>query len=84
MEEKRNETLLTPCPELADATVLATLDLPTRVKRVLETHGLTTVQAVREAPDKTLLSLPDLGPASVKLLRETLGLPSSMGVRPKS
>ena len=36
----------------------------------------------REASDATLLGLQDLGPGSVTSLRETLGLPSTDGVRP--
>jgi hypothetical protein len=32
--------------------------------------------------DETLVGLPDLGKASVAHLRETLGLPSTAGVRP--
>jgi hypothetical protein len=59
MEENVNECCLCPRPDLAGATLIARLDLPTRV---LEAHGLTTVQAVRGAPDKSLLSLPGLGP----------------------
>jgi hypothetical protein len=41
-----------------------------------------TVGEVREISDETLLSFQDLGTASVAHLRETLGLPSSDGVRP--
>jgi hypothetical protein len=44
--------------------------------------SLKTVGEVREASDATLLSLQDLGQGSVAHLRETLGLPSTDGVRP--
>jgi hypothetical protein len=40
------------------------------------------VGEVREASDKMLLSLPDLGASSVTHLRETLGLPWTDGARP--
>jgi hypothetical protein len=38
----------------------------------------------REAPDGMLLSFQDLGQRSVAYLRETLGQPSTDGVRPLS
>jgi hypothetical protein len=41
-----------------------------------------TIGQVRDAPDGMLLSFQDLGPGSVAHLRETLGLPSTDGVRP--
>jgi hypothetical protein len=50
---------------------------------VLAAAGLTTVGEVRETADETLLSFQDFGPGSVTLLRETLGLPSCDGVRPR-
>jgi hypothetical protein len=43
---------------------------------------LKTVGEIREASDAMLLSLQDLGKGSVADLRETLGLPSTDGVRP--
>ena len=50
--------------------------------RRLMPAGLKTVGEVREASDAMLLNLQDLGPGSVAHLRETLGLPSTDGVRP--
>jgi hypothetical protein len=50
---------------------------------VLAASGLKTVGEVRETADETLLSLQDLGSVSIKHLRETLGLPSRDGVRPR-
>jgi hypothetical protein len=40
------------------------------------------IREVRETSDEALLSLPEFGKASVAHLRETLGLPSTDGVRP--
>ena len=73
---------LVPTPELPDETPLEQVKFPTRIKNVLAVEGLKTVGQVRETPDATLLSFPDLGPLSVVHLRETLGLPSTEGVRP--
>ena len=54
-------------------------------KKVMDINkigGLKTVGEVRELSDATLLSLQDLGKASLAELRQTLGLPSTAGVRP--
>ena len=72
-----------PTPELPDDTLIADVRFPTRIRNVLAAAGLKTVGEVRETTDETLLSLQDLGPVSVKRLRETLGLPSRVGVRPR-
>jgi hypothetical protein len=45
-------------------------------------RGRETVGEIRVASDAMLLSLQDLGKGSVAHLRETLGLPSTDGVRP--
>jgi DNA-directed RNA polymerase alpha subunit len=74
--------MLDPAPELLDETRISHVRLPTRTLNALADAGLTSVGEVREASDKMLLSLPDLGAASVTHLRETLGLPSTDGVRP--
>ncbi len=66
--------MLEPTPELPDDTQLDNVELPARVRNVLTAAGLKTVGEVREISDETLLSFQDLG--------ETLGLPSSDGVRP--
>ncbi len=50
---------------------------------MLVTAGLKTVGEVRETADETLLSFQDFGPGSVTHLRETLGQPSTDGVRPR-
>src|ERR1700676_1792149 len=54
----------------------------TRVRNALNAAGMKTIGEVRETSDDRLLSLPDLGSGSIAYLRETLGLPSTDGVRP--
>lgn len=74
-------TLQDPTPELSDDTPLNTVKLPTRIRNALIGAGVKAVGEAREVSDATLLSLPDFGPASVRQLREILGLPSRDGVR---
>jgi len=74
--------MLDPTPELPDDTLISDVEFPSRIRNVLVAAGLLTVGEVRETSDDTLLSLPDLGKISVAQLRETLGLPSTDGVRP--
>jgi DNA-directed RNA polymerase alpha subunit len=74
--------MLYPTPELPDDTLIANVRFSTRVRNAINAAGLQTVGEVREASDAMLLSLPDLGQGSVTHLRETLGLPSTEGVRP--
>jgi DNA-directed RNA polymerase alpha subunit len=83
MEAMTARDLIDPRPELPDNTPINRIRFPTRIRNVLAAAGLTMVSDVREASDEMLLSLPDLGQSSVKHLRETLGLPSSAGVRPR-
>jgi hypothetical protein len=45
----------------------------TRIRNALTAGGLKTAGEIREASDATLLSLQDLGPGSVRHLRERLG-----------
>ncbi len=78
------ENMLDPTPELPDDTPLDSVELPARIRTVLAAAGLRTVGEVREISDETLLSFQDLGKTSVAHLRETLGLPSTDGVRPLS
>ena len=75
---------LEPTPELPDLTAIREVRFPERVKDALFAAGLKTVGEVREMSDEALLSLPDFGKASLVQLRETLGLPSTVGVRPLS
>jgi DNA-directed RNA polymerase alpha subunit len=65
--------LIDPTPELPDDTPIEDVRFPTRIRNVLAAAGLTTVGEVRETADETLLSFQDLGPNSVKRLREVLG-----------
>ena len=74
--------MLEPTPELPDDTRISQVQFPTCILNALAAAGLRTVGKVREASDKMLLSLPDFGRGSVAHLRETLGLPSTDGVRP--
>ena len=73
---------LEPTPELPDDTSLREVYFPTQIKDALFAAGLKTVGEVREMSDQALLDLPNFGEASVAHLRETLGLPSTDGVRP--
>jgi DNA-directed RNA polymerase alpha subunit len=73
---------LCPTPELPDDTPIAHVRFATRIRNVLNAAGIKTVGEVRKTSDKTLLSLQNLGPGSVAHLRETLGLPSTDGIRP--
>jgi DNA-directed RNA polymerase alpha subunit len=72
-----------PAPELPDDTPIEIVRFSTRIRNALEAAALKTVGEVRETPDATLLTFQDLGPGSVAHLRETLGLPSCDGVRPR-
>jgi len=74
--------LVDPTPELPDDTLIENVRFATRIRNVLAAAGLKTVGEVRETADEILLSFQDLGKASVAHLRETLGLPSTDGVRP--
>jgi DNA-directed RNA polymerase alpha subunit len=80
--EMSERHLVDPTPELPDDTPVDRVRFPTRIHNVLTAAGLKTVGEVRETTDETLLSFQDLGPGSIKHLRETLGLPSTNGVRP--
>jgi hypothetical protein len=75
---------LEPTPELPDNTPIREVRFPPRIKKALFAAGLNTVGEVRETSDGALLSRPDFGKASVTHLRETLGLPSTAGVRLRS
>jgi DNA-directed RNA polymerase alpha subunit len=75
---------LYPTPELPDDTLIEDVRFSTRIRNALKAAGIKTVGHVREAPDGMLLSFQDLGQRSVAYLRETLGQPSTDGVRPLS
>jgi DNA-directed RNA polymerase alpha subunit len=63
-------------------TLIENVRFATRIRNVPAAAGLETVGEVRETADEILLSFQELGKASVASLRETLGLPSTDGVRP--
>ena len=74
--------MLYPAPELPDDTPVENVRFATRIRNALNAAGMKTIGEVRETSDDRLLSLPDLGSGSIAYLRETLGLPSTDGVRP--
>ena len=76
--------MLYPALEIPDDTLIDNVRFSTRVRNALSAVGWKNDGQIREASDATLLSLQDLGKGSVAHLRETLGLPSTDGVRPKS
>jgi hypothetical protein len=51
-------------------------------RNALNAAGMKTIGEARETSDDRLLSLLDLGNCSIAYLRETLGRPSTDGVRP--
>jgi DNA-directed RNA polymerase alpha subunit len=75
--------MLYPAPELPDDTPIDKVRFSTRIRNAVTAAGWKTVGEIREASEATLLSLQDLGKSSVTHLRETLGLPSKDGVRPR-
>lgn len=73
---------LEPTPELPDNISIREVLFPDRIKDALFAAGIKTVGEVREMSDDALVALPDIGDISLAFLRETLGLPSTAGVRP--
>ena len=73
--------MIDPSPELPDDMPIASVELPPKVQQALTAAGLKTVGKIRETSDTEILQIQDLGKSSLTLLRKTLGLPSSMGVR---
>jgi DNA-directed RNA polymerase alpha subunit len=82
--EAAEDPMVAPTPELPDDTLIERVLFSTRIRNALRGADLKTVGEVREISDETLISLPDLGKASLAALREKLGLPSTDGVRPVS
>ena len=74
--------MLYPAPELSDQTLIQNVRFSIRIRNALNAAGMKTIGEVRETSDDNLLSFQDLGPGSIAYLRETLGLPSTHGVRP--
>src|ERR1700743_2668860 len=73
---------LEPTPELPDNTPIRQVRFAPRIKIALLAAGIETVGKVREMSEQALHDLPDFGLSSLPHLRETLGLPSTAGVRP--
>jgi DNA-directed RNA polymerase alpha subunit len=76
------ELMQYPAPELPDDTPIENVRFPTRIRNALNAAGMKTIGEIRETSDATLLSLQNCGQSTVAHLRETLGLPSTDGVRP--
>jgi DNA-directed RNA polymerase alpha subunit len=74
--------MLYPAPELPDDTPIKNVRFSTRIRNALNAAGMKTIGEIRETSDATLLSLQNCGESTVAHLRETLGLPSTGGVRP--
>ena len=73
-----------PAPELPDNTPIDNVRFSTRIRNAVTAAGWKTIGEIREASEATLLGFHDLGKGSVTHLQETLGLPSTDGVRPVS
>jgi hypothetical protein len=69
--------LIDPTPGLPDDTPTDRIRFPTRIRKVWQSKKLKTVGEIRDASDKMLMTLPDLGRGSIAFLRKTLGMPSS-------
>ena len=82
-KEIAKAALLSPTPELPDDTPIELMDLTPGIQAVLKAEGLKTAGEIRETADDVLLKFRNLGVGSVSYLRETLGLPSCDGVRPR-
>jgi hypothetical protein len=73
--------MIDPSPELPDDMPIASVELPPKVQQALIAAGLRTIGKIRETSDTEILRIQNLGQSSLNFLRDTLGLPSSMGVR---
>jgi DNA-directed RNA polymerase alpha subunit len=82
LREAVAELMQYPAPELPDDTPIENVRFPTRIRNALNAAGMKTIGEIRETSDATLLSLQNCGQSTVAHLRETLGLPSTDGVRP--
>jgi DNA-directed RNA polymerase alpha subunit len=73
--------MIDPSPELPDDMTIASVELPAEVRQALIAAGLRTIGKIREMSDPEILRIQYLRQSSLTFLRDTLGLPSSMGVR---
>jgi len=60
-------------PDLPADTLIEMVRLPTRIRNATNYAGLKTIGDLRETTDETFVSIPNLGPGSVKWLRAQLG-----------
>ena len=67
---------LYPTPELPDDTEINQIQLPTRIRTVLNKAGFKTIGEIRQSSDANLLRLRHSGPALIAFLRKALGSPS--------
>ena len=58
-------------PDLPHDTLVEMVRLPTRIRNAVKFAGLKTIGDLREATDEMFASIPNLGPGSVKVARET-------------
>jgi hypothetical protein len=70
-----------PTSKPRDDTPISSVGFSARIQNVRAAIGLETIGLVREASYDMNFSLPDLGKRTVTHLRETLGLPSPLGVK---
>jgi DNA-directed RNA polymerase alpha subunit len=71
-------------PDLPDDTLVEMVRIPTRIRNALQFAGLKTIGEVRDTPDATFASFPNLGPGSIKWLRERVGRAGSrLGLQAK-
>jgi DNA-directed RNA polymerase alpha subunit len=68
--------LLDPAPDLPDDTEINQIQLPTRIRTVLNKAGFKTIGEIRQSSDANLLRLRHSGPALIAFLRKALGPPS--------
>ncbi|MBR1154611.1 DNA-directed RNA polymerase subunit alpha C-terminal domain-containing protein [Bradyrhizobium sp. JYMT SZCCT0428] len=69
-------------PELPDDMLIDRIRFPARIRNALNEAGVKTVGEIREAPDRALLSLQNLGKGSLSYLRKTLGRRVRLPLRP--
>ena len=64
--------MLDPSADLPNETSITDVRLPTRIANALSNAGLRTLGEVRESSDAILLTFQDVGPGTVRWLRERL------------
>ena len=73
--------MLYPAPELPDDTPIENVRFSTRIRNAVTAAGKPSGKFER-LPTQHFWVCPDIGKGSVAHLRETLGMPSTDGVRP--